>query len=429
MRNKIIALSFVILAGSTNLEANPKNCLDKTLPEDAKACPVGGKKVFLSRLYPAKALVVGFSNDAEHILTLEDILLLAPPGLDKVVISTSEKKSDVEMMTKNIPNVTNYFFKGEYFTWVQDYFKVLTRSDGSMELFNIPYPEEDILHMINGFSNMCGLKEVNDFENIKYDKMQVSSGDYGGNIYPLTDDLVIIGDNMNPEMQIAVREETDQEVLVIETSWFETGHVDELITQFPYGKDRSNGPCDFTLGVASPVVAMDLVDIDSKKRKELLNFQYFFNETSENYIECLEHLAMKKGSSFKDKKCETLRNYNIEIKKTINRNLNTIQRKFKTKYNCRIEHIVEFPVLFAPMDRAESEEFIGAVRTISPNTVNNYLIGDSAYFPEPLYDPFHEYVSKQVMSLGLKPHFINATLLHDLSGGPHCNTVVVRHCK
>lgn len=429
MRNKLLTLFFLILTGSTNLSATPRNCLDKTLPEDARQCPGGGKKVFLSRLYPAKALVVGFSNDAEHILTLEDILLLAPASLDKIVISTSDKKEEVTNVTRAIPNVTNYFFKGEYFTWVQDYFKVLTRSDGTMELFNIPYPEDDIFQMINRFSNMCGLREVNDFASLKYEKMQVSSGDYGGNIYPLTDDLVIIGDNMNPEMQKAVAEETDQETLVIETSWFETGHVDELITQFPYGKGRSEGPCDFTMGVASPVLAMNLVDIDSKKRKELLNFQYFFNETSDDYIECLEHLAMRPGSSFKDSKCNMLKNYNLEIKKTINRNLNTIQKKFKSKYGCKVEHVIEFPVLFAPMDKAQSEQFMGAVRTISPNTVNNFLIGDSAFFPQPLYDPFHEYVTKRIVELGLRPHFINATLLHDLSGGPHCNTVVVRHCR
>lgn len=372
---------------------------------------------------------MGFSNDVEHILTLEDILLLAPPELDKIVISTLDKLKEVESTTKNIPNVTSYFYKGDYFTWVQDYFKPLTDSDGSMRLFNIPYPEDDILNMISGFTKQCGMTNVNHFTQKEFENMVVTSGDYGGNIYPLTDELVVIGDNMNPQMQQALIDATDQEVMVIETSWFETGHVDELITQFPIKNDEKSGPCDFVLGIASPDLAMNLIEMDSTKRKELLNFQYFFNETSDEYFNCIQHLSTNKHSSFKNDACAMLGAYNHEIKKTLIRNLNMIQKKFKKKYGCEIQNIIKFPVLFAPMDKAETEEFMGAVRTISPNTVNNFLIGNSAYFPEPLYDPFREYVEKQLMSLGIKPDFINATLLHDLSGGPHCNTVVVRHCS
>lgn len=389
------------------------------------ACPQS--KAFLNRLYPAETIILGTSHDPFQHLTLEDFTKTLPPDLNKLVISDKGTYQDIKKIIGKTASFKQLALEGNEFTWTQDYFKTLVDQKGARSIFAIPHADPDIRNMTRTLAKTCDIPVEKNFSEKDYPFDEVDSGDFGGNIYPLTDKVLIVGDNMSQSMLNQLHQFSTQNTIAIETSWFETGHVDELISLLP--AQAKKGHCPFTLAIASPAIAMQLVNIDSFQRAELLNFKPFFNETSDDFSRCLSLLAKSYKISFNSPICKKLKQFNIEVMKRINRNLSIITEAMQKIHQCELKNIIEFPVLLAPIDKSKDEEIMGLHRFINPNPLNNVLIGKNVYLSKQYYDQFTDYLKTLLQVMGLTSYFIEGTMLHDMGGGLHCNTQVIRNCR
>lgn len=384
------------------------------------------KKVILGRDHPAKQILIGHSGNEEHELYLVKLLETLPPHLLKVIITNKESEQSTKEITRGYHKIKVTSHEGLHFTWIQDYFKLITLGSGEKQLLSIPYPDKSVLNMNNALINSCNLKQTKKYSISYFDENVVTPGDYAGNIYPINDDLVVVGETMREDVFLELSKSISQKIIKIDTSWFEIGHVDELVSIFPIRKNSEH--CQLALAYASPRIALDIIEIDSKKREELLNYRYFLNETTEEYTDCLLHLAGSEKRSIEDNVCHTFKAYNLNLEQLQVRNVDKIIKNIDKQSQCKITHVFKLPVFFAPIDKTDDDELRGLARTINPNPVNNFLIDKKVYLLKQLYDPFEQYIETYLKSLSFFPVLLDGVILHDMSGGTHCNTQIIRGC-
>ncbi len=94
------------------------------------------------------------------------------------------------------------------------------------------------------------------------------SGEMGGNIEGAPGGLCLLGDNMGKNMKADICGDL-KNVIEIKTSWLRVGHVDEIFKILPtFFEDGRPRECQFSLMVASPRKALELMnDSSSKNRK------------------------------------------------------------------------------------------------------------------------------------------------------------------
>ena len=121
----------------------------------------------------------------------------------------------------------------DYTIWAQDYFELAIDSKtGALSIIDLPYEKEAGEHIPTAISLACNHNLIGQSE-IDVSNMPRPSGNFGGNIDALTDNLVLIGNNMHPSQKQVLVEEIQQKFLEIDVKWLSVGHVDELISVIP----------------------------------------------------------------------------------------------------------------------------------------------------------------------------------------------------
>ncbi len=426
--NKSPFLIFLILTAKVYATDLCHILSGKQVIQGAKSCPTIKKGNLLHRLHKESSVIIGQPIDLNYSHTLIDILNQLPKGLQKNILLSHEISHVTTQLISNYKNVKLLKYHGEDFTWAQDFLPFITDKNGKKSIFNIPYPDEYIRSTSSKLAKSCQISELNTFKK-GFDYEKVGPGDFGGNIYPLTDKTLFVGDNISEEVISKLEKNTDQQIEIIDTSWFETGHVDEVISLLPGVLKKDQKSCDFTVAIPSPSLAMNLINMDITQREELINFKDYLNETSDAYYNCLQLLAESKKDNFSSKLCRSFRDYNLEMDKIFNRNLETVKKALKRIDKCDLKSIIPLPVLLAPIDKTSDKSVLGYSRFITFNPINNILIEKQVILPKQNYTPFTDYISETLKRLKLNTSYVNSSFLQYLAGGPHCNVKVIRTCK
>ncbi len=426
----------ILLTLSTNSNKTKQDlCLSwpqkETSINTTKSCPDFSNGLFLSRLYPAKAILIGHSKRDEHNTFLEEYINQLPMQLKKVIFTSHNNFSKINEIfnkTNKRSDIKILAYSGDDFLWVQDYFKIYMNQEKDMSLFEVPYPDKTVSKMIQKFSNQCSIKntrKTNKGNIIKYN----TSGDFAGNIYPLTDKIILIGNNMSLQVEQQLAKVTSQEIIRINTSWLETGHVDEVISQIPTRKRTTDGNlCPFNIAFPSPSLAMKLINLDSTERIELTNLLPAFIESNEEYANCILSLAKDTKKTFESVECMQLKLFNREIVKSMNRTINKIKDSVYKIEKCNIDKFIPFPVLFTPIDKTDFSSSKGLVRPVNSNPINNVLIKGTIFLPFQKYGPFKQYLNLILQEMDLNTKYLIENHLQEMGGGIHCMSQVVRDC-
>ena len=95
-----------------------------------------------------------------------------------------------------------------------------------------------------------------------------NGGNYGGNIETTPDGIVFVGNTMDP-IQVKQLEEYGNKMLMLDTSWLQVGHVDEMFSIIP-----SNSKCNYSSKYRGPRVNYSIVTADPIKALNMaLNYQ------------------------------------------------------------------------------------------------------------------------------------------------------------
>jgi hypothetical protein len=151
--------------------------------------------------------------------------------------------------------------EGPRMTWQQDYFESFNRPDGSAVLRPIRdynyVSVESADKLIQAMGAKCA--QLAQGQTLPPEGLPFSFGGHhgGGNVEALPGGLCLHGNNQDwDEYAKHYCGDRGNEV-VIPTSWLRVGHADEIVTTMrkPGGKH----PCDFSIGLASPKRALDLM--------------------------------------------------------------------------------------------------------------------------------------------------------------------------
>lgn len=109
-----------------------------------------------------------------------------------------------------------------------------------------------------------------------------NSGEMGGNIEGAPGGLCLLGDNIGKNLQYEICGNSDN-VIEIKTSWLRVGHVDEIFKILPTNyEDGRPKECQFSLMVASPRKALELLnDSSNKSRKFFESTPTYFDKNKQ----------------------------------------------------------------------------------------------------------------------------------------------------
>lgn len=406
-----------------------KRC--ETSLEDV-SCPKNVGRVFLPRTYPARAIYVGFSNDEVHLKFLESLV---------ETVSALKVKPKVNIL---IPRTADYeaydslrkYFDDNFYSfinlipttskdtvWAQDYLEILLDTNtGVSEILDLPYfgrEGEDIPISVG----LACQKTVHpqaefDVEN------EPANGDYGGNIEPITSEILTVGNNISDETLKVIEGLTTQEIIEVDVNWLETGHVDELVTTLPL--KRNAGPCEQRLLVSSPDLAFKIISelplsLEVPKNP---NHPYYDEEFIwADYYHCL-HPKYQKISE-----CLELMKANNSYQTLIDRSIDRIQVAMKAKHGCHLE-VEKFPQIFQPLKpRKKYGNFDDRAVALNPNSVNNIFFYPNLMLARQEFVPFQQVVDRILKKYSYKLHYVDAKFVHELNGGIHCATNISYGCS
>lgn len=180
------------------------------------------------------------------------------------------KKLDPKKIDKIITQMT--FVPAPNYTWQQDWFEsfvdLKTGSPLVRQIDSYPRVPKDNGKLLSKAGANCNVNEgpriMNDFPaDPKVDPRPTNqtfgSGEMGGNIEGAPGGFCMVGDNQGKKFTEQICGNADN-IIQLQTSWLEVGHVDELFkiipTQYNDGRPKE---CEFTLMAASPKKALELM--------------------------------------------------------------------------------------------------------------------------------------------------------------------------
>ena len=400
-------------------------------PTELRKCPDIKGEIILPRNYPARSIYVGFSNDKYHLDFLDQLISL---------VSQLETKPMLNILVPRLEDIEAYDQLKKYFddtyqlinliptssnetVWAQDYMEILldTKS-GKSEIINLPYfgREGDYIPISVGLS--CQ-KNMIDQPLYPTDAPLPGNGDYGGNIDALTSKVVMLGNNMTNQTYDLIEKSTVQKIVEVNVEWLETGHVDEIITTLPLKKNASD--CDQALLVASPKVALDIVQ---NKTKDLNSFS---SEFKPFYVDDLVWPSRDKCLLFKNQKdpdCIEFTKVNLWYERIIQKSLDKVQNLIQAEHGCRLKEI-KFPQLFVPLEKAQEYGlYEDRAVPLNPNAVNNIFFYPYLVLPQQEFEPFQADIEMKLRNLPHKIEYTNSKFVHELNGGIHCATNISYAC-
>ena len=319
--------------------------------------------------------------------------------------------------------------------WTQDFSEIATfyPKNGAPKLGLIDVKKSGDLAFFTG-----GLAALWSWERIVPPGLEDDEqGNYGGNIEVTPDDILVIGSTATKAMRNTFKAlGYGHKVAVLDTSWLEVGHVDEVVSFVP----KPDSELGYVAIVASPLLGLELLrSIPEEQMLEKLGelvqnaFAYyplypqgFDSEDTEK----LEKLVIKLGQLYAHLRgkptnaahqMSDLVNFNLAAAKTIDASIDALSKRVKTIKRSKANlEIIYVPALF---DTSEDN----LAMALFPSLVNHIVLNEHIILPHPFLDVFHQATAARVWSLGYVPHFVPSLTYHFLEGQLHCGSNVIRH--
>lgn len=399
---------------------------------DNVSCPESLGRVFLPRTYPARAIFIGFSKDKVHLEFLDSVVkavskLQVKPKINILIPRTADY--DAYETLKKYFDDSLYSFINLIPTssidtvWAQDYMEVLINTEtGISEIIDLPYygREGDDIPFSVGLACQKTVHPQAVFEA----DFEPASGDYGGNIEPITAKVLTVGNNISDETLSSIQNLTTQDIIEVNVEWLETGHVDELITTLPHKRNAS--PCEQTLLVSSPKLAFSIISQTPKESEILLNPNlpyYDEDNTWTDHYHCLHPSNQNKSE------CLELLTANTVYQELIDVSVSKIQESMQVKHNCRLE-ISQFPQIFVPLNpRKLYGTYDDRAVALNPNSVNNIFFYPNLMLAKQEFPPFQKILDQTLKTFPYTLHYVDGKFVHELNGGIHCATNISYGCS
>ena len=262
-------------------------------------------------------------------------------------------------------------------------------------------------------------------------------GNFGGNIEVTPDDILIIGSTASPALREAFSAlGYRSRVAVMDTSWLEVGHVDEIISFLP----KPETPLGYVALVASPMLGLELLrsipeDQITKKLDEVVQNAYVYYplypqgfDTEDT--EKLEKLVVKLGQLYSHLKgrptsdaqrISKIVKFNVDAAALIDQSVEELKDRLRILRGNKAElEVIKVPALFET-----NEEDYGMA--LVPSMVNHVVLNKQIVVPHPFIDLFLQCTSARLWSLGYVPYFFPSLTYHFLEGQIHCGSNVIRY--
>ena len=263
-----------------------------------------------------------------------------------------------------------------------------------------------------------------------------SSLDYGGNIevtpptreYPFgriyfgsirsrnTADDRYQSRGLDPEFVRFFRRQKVQEPIELATDWLEVGHVDEILSFVPVGKDR------FLLLLASPRLALALLEDAGRATHLVANYEKYGARTYADLI----------GGGVPGQKIHFLNRdpsyYNLAVDRKIYGDRSgdgrgSIKAQLVDALKLREEDVIEVPVLFWNQTPGVTWSAVA----MTPGLVNLMSLGKTSVFPAPFIPEFRDDLVASLAVYGHSAKFLNDwDNYHCNLGEVHCGSNEVR---
>jgi len=426
-------LFFITLSLFKFLEADRGNVsLCERNTSEVSSCPGDLGRLFLPRTFSARAIYAGFSSDNIQVEFLE--LLIAEiskidikPKLN-VLISNFEKEDAYSVLKKYFDNPLYDFINiiptnSKDTIWAQDYFEVLFNTKTmKSEIVDLPYYDREGEDIPASIALVCQ-KELISQEEYR-DDFKPGSGDYGGNIEPVSTKVLTVGSNLSNETFDILKSITTQEIVELNVDWLETGHVDELITTLPLKKNSA--PCEQSLLVSSPQLAMNLINGSLPAKDELKNPHKPYSDEFDTWIDHYHCLDIKNK---KNEECLELFRANKVYQRLIDIGVASLQDLMVKQHGCRLKE-EKFPQLFIPLQKMETYGgFDDRAISLNPNSVNNIFFYPNLLLAKQSYPLFQKVVDTVLKRYPYKTIYIDDKFAHELNGGIHCATNISYSCS
>jgi len=201
----------------------------------------------------------------------------------------------------------------ESWTWQQDYFEsfVDTKTGNPVlrRLESYDRAGGDLKSMASK-AQSCGIVEGDGLKSFKNpDGKTILNGEMGGNIEGLPGGICMIGDNQDPEFALQFCGNKDN-LISLDVSWLNVGHVDELFKVIPTNRPGVPAECNFSLLIASPRKALELLDKPSAR-----DHKFFTDFSFSNQSEIESFRSSRTSSRVGSKLCELYSNNIIPLRK------------------------------------------------------------------------------------------------------------------
>lgn len=420
---KYLSLNRQVTCENTQIDKN-------TLP----LCPAGPKPRILPRHYPLHSIYLGYTEGIERMGLFQIVLNIVSnldPKIPLVVMVPRDQAQmaanelDAYLNDQNKDLVQLVYTPADYTIWAQDYFEQAVNGEtGAHYFIDLPYEGRLGEHIPSALALACNSGLISQ-AGIDYKLDENVSGNYGGNIESITDDLLLVGNTLSPDQRAILERELSQEVLDINVNWLKVGHVDELISVIPVANKK--GKCPFDILYSSPGLALELIKKESEKSElKPLRFRFDFGEKQStfNLWEC-----HTKGYSHPG--CKAMISANTEYEKIVQSNISKIKQALVRKdKSCSSVNFVKVPVLFTA---SQSQQRYGLksdkAMTIDPNPVNNVLIGNNIIIPQQGLRPLYQYTKSVLEKYQLNVTAVDGEYVHIFDGGLHCSMNMRRTCR
>jgi protein-arginine deiminase len=363
----------------------------------------------------------GIGNNSAFIQTLESVAKRA--GVKFVKINGNDPKyttpkRPADQWTQDIFEVGYSALPHDVST--QRYMKVAVRTPDKRRKFAqyvhdaLLGPDFGFVHKVSAPEHKLPSATFDNFGNFEC----TPPHKYNNKFYPLG--RIIIGGKGKRRMDLALRQflsaqQYQSPIIEIDTSWSQVGHVDEVITFLPAGKDSD----EFRVIIASPRLAMDILrqldgnlilfrgkrwsELEGRKRAELTVNQILNNSTTQA-------------------ENNKVQGYLDNIKAQLKRELGITDKEF-----------IELPVLYRGINIKEGGVDYRVFIPLSPSVINMLYINGQVVIPDPFGpndgsgDRFKKEIIRRLSPLNLTIHFVDTwDFYHAFQGGVHCGTNVIR---
>ncbi len=420
-------LLFITLYSCIRTDLKSHKCEN---PVSSKKCPEHVDKIFFPRNFPAKSIYLGFNSDENQINFINLMINKIKNSNEPPKLNILVPRIDEDLAY----NKLNYTFSQKKYeflniiqtssfetVWAQDYFEQVTDlKKRSTPIIDLPYIGREGEHIPYTLALVCQ-KEIIPQAHFSQEELP-SNGDYGGNILPITTDLLLVGNNISQKTYNVIKAQTSQTIIDIEVDWLETGHVDELITVLPHKKNAQS--CEQSLFVSSPKLALELIDKNPATVKSAKSFVPYFDNSNywPEYSHCLKEKLIK------TKECINLRKANIRYQTKIDKSVETIQSAMQEKHGCKLK-VENIPQLFLPYKL--KEVFKGnqdRAAALNPNSVNNIYFNGFLMIAKQELDFFQAFIENILKNYPFQTTFLDNKFINELNGGLHCATNILYGC-